>query len=346
MKRVLKLVGGLLAVLCLVAIGLIALLVATATRPGRPVGVQQVLAADAGHAPVPVTVFYPTETKPSLVWSGLSFTWLAPDAAVAGGRHPLVVISHGTGGAPTGHLDTALALAEAGYVVAAPTHAGDNFRDQSAVGTGDWIVDRAREVARVNDFLLNDWEDRGRLDPRRVGLFGYSAGGTTALVTVGATPDFARVEPHCRTRPEFVCQLMKPGLRVPAAGEWTHDPRVRAAVVVAPGFGFTFEPDGLSAVRAPVQLWEGDADASLPLATNAGAVRRLLPDAPEFHLVENADHFSFLAPCGVTAPLLPKMLCADPRGFDRAAFHEQFNASVVGFFDRSLAAPVEQAAQP
>jgi predicted dienelactone hydrolase len=339
MKRVLKIAGALLGVVVLAGAGMVAFLVATAARPARPVGVQQVLAADPEHAPVAVTIFYPTTQKPRLVWSGLSFAWLAPKGAVAGQELPLVVVSHGTTGASTSHLDTALALAEAGYVVAAPMHVGDNFQDPSAVGTDRWIVDRAREVARVNDFMLGAWADHGRIDPRRVGVFGHSAGGTTALIAVGGTPDLARVGPHCAAHPEIVCKLMKPKGRTPAAQEWTHDGRIRAAVVVAPGFGFAFAPDGLAGVRAPVQLWAGEADTNVPLATNAGLVRSLLPRAPEFHLVPGAGHAAFLAPCGAAALLLPKMVCADPKGFDRTAFHRQFNKSVVAFFDRSLSAP-------
>ena len=44
---------------------------------------------------------------------------------------PFVVISHGTGSSFLGHYDTAIALAGAGYVVAAVTHTGDNYTDQS-----------------------------------------------------------------------------------------------------------------------------------------------------------------------------------------------------------------------
>ena len=43
---------------------------------------------------------------------------------VGGAGLPLVVMSHGNGGVFDGHLDTASALAEAGFVVAAPTHTG------------------------------------------------------------------------------------------------------------------------------------------------------------------------------------------------------------------------------
>ena len=341
MKLLFKWVGGLVFVLVLSVCALIAFLAQSATQPEHPVGIQQVLAADKGHPPIAVTIFYPTIQTPRLVWLGMSFAHLAPNAAITSGLHPLVVISHGTGAASTSHLDTAIALAEAGYVVAAPLHNGDNFQDASEVGTSDWFIDRARQIVRVNDFMLDHWQNRDQLDPKRIGLFGFSAGATTALIVIGGTPDLGRINALCKNHPEFACQLQKSGvaLRIPAATEWTHDTRVKAAVVAAPGYGFTFEPSGLSAVHALVQLWEGSADDRLPLATNAEAVRRLLPEPPEFHLVANAGHLSFLMPCNAVSRLLLRMLCTDPPGFDRGAFHKQFNASVVAFFNESMREP-------
>jgi len=35
------------------------------------------------------------------------------------------------------------------------------------------------------------------------------------------------------------------------------------------------------------------------------------------------------------AEVIPE-ICADPLGFDRAAFHEQFNADVLAFFRANL----------
>lgn len=322
--------------LAVIAVG--ALVVSTAVNPTRPLGVQQILAPDPGHPPIRVTILYPTTAKPRWMWLGVAAMKFGPDGAIDGRKLPLVVMSHGTGGSPLSHIDTALALAQAGYVVAIPLHNGDNFQDDTNVGTSEWFVSRAREIARVDDYLLGEWKGRSQIDSDKVGFFGFSAGATTGLVTVGGTPNFALVGPHCATKPEFACTLLKAGtrLRAPAATEWAHDNRVKAAIIVAPGFGFTFEPDGLSDVKVPVQLWEGDADESLPLATNAGAVRRLLPSSPEFHLVHDAGHFSFMAPCGPMSLLLPKMLCADLPGFDRVAFHKDFNQAAVGFFDKSL----------
>jgi predicted dienelactone hydrolase len=339
MKRLLLILGALAALLLLAVLVVGGLVLSNALRPARPVAMEQVVAADPGAArgKVGALVFYPTTAKPRLTLLGMTAVELAPGGPVAPGRHPMVVISHGSPASPVSHLDTALALAEAGYVVVALQHNGDNVQDQSSVGTPGWIAGRAREVARVNDHMLARWPRRAGIDPARIGLFGFSAGGTTGLVVLGGTPDLAKVGPHCAARPEFVCRLMKPGAPQGPAPTWTHDPRVRAAVIAAPGLGFTFPPDGLKDVRAPVQLWAGQADDTVPVATNAAVVRGLLPAATtESKLVSDAAHAGFLTPCGPAAALMPPALCKDPKGFDRKAFHRLFNAEVVGFFDRTL----------
>ncbi|MDQ6620689.1 MAG: hypothetical protein M3Z31_13515 [Pseudomonadota bacterium] len=72
---------------------------------------------------------------------------VARDAPIAGRDLPLVVISHGNGGGLQSHADLAFALAGAGYVVAAPMHAGDNFADQTAGGAATLYSGRTRQFA-------------------------------------------------------------------------------------------------------------------------------------------------------------------------------------------------------
>ena len=256
-------------------------------------------------------------------------------AGAAGKGVPLVVMSHGTGAGPLAHVDTAEALARAGFVVAAPLHRGDNFQDDDNVGRPEWMASRSRDVGSAIDYMLGDWEGRAQLDARRVGIFGLSAGATTALIAAGGVPDLRRIGPHCATQREFVCNIMVRQAESPseAPSHWTHDRRIAAAVLAAPGLGFTFEPSGLDAVKIPVQLWVGSADRIVPYASNAGIVRRLLRGPVEFHEVDNAVHLSFLAPCG---PESPPQLCEDNEGFDRAAFHRDFNQAIVDFFGRNL----------
>ena len=111
------------------------------------------------------------------------------------------------------------------------------------------------------------------------------------------------------------------------------DTRIKALIVAAPALGFTFA-EGLKDLRLPVQLWRADADEILPAPDYADAVRQALPQPPEFHAVPNARHFDFLAPC-VDVNLAPH-ICKSRAGFDRAAFHDAFNAEVVRFFSQSL----------
>lgn len=336
MRTVLKVIGGLALVLVALLLGLAVYLYTSAIRPSSPVGFEQVTAADPGHPSIPVTIWYPTSSKPGFVMVGLRGERVASEGAIAGKNLPLVIISHGTAGGPMSHADTAIALAEKGFVVAAPTHPGDNFQDSSDVGKPDWLPNRARQVERVIDMMTGSWNGRTHLDARRIGIFGFSAGATTALMTLGAVPDLTRIASQCTRHPEFVCKLTNPAAfahvkpLAPVA-----DPRILAAVIAAPGLGFTFEPNGLSNVHAPVQLWSGSADQTVPYQTNAGTIARLLPVPPETHVVSKAVHYSFLIPCGLIGP---PALCSDPKGFDRAAFHKSFNNAVTRFFEDKLSA--------
>ncbi len=272
--------------------------------------VEQVNVEDLGHSPIPVAIWTPA----------------------TGNGFPLVIISHGTGGGMASHVDTAQALAEAGFVVVAPTHPGDNFQDDAIVGRSDWFVDRSRHVSKVIDYMFGEWVGRDRLGRASIGIFGFSAGGTTALISIGGVPDLSLVMPHCERQAEFVCGILVPSGDEPSP-VWSHDPRIAAAVVAAPGLGFAFDPLGLADVHVPVQLWAGTEDETVPYATNAGIIRGLLPQAPDFHSVEGADHLSFLAPC--TPETLPP-LCQDPLGFDRSRFHQDFNQALIEYFSMHL----------
>lgn len=346
MKVAAKILGWVL----LLALGLFAVLAvslfSSAIRPSRAVGMEVVAAPDPGHAAINVVVFYPTNERPRLAFMGLWLVEVAQGAPIIPGRHPLIVITHGTGAAPTSHIDTVMALVEQGYIVAALTHNGDNFQDQSLVGRPAWMTDRARHVVRVNDFLLTAWRGRDFIDAEKVGLFGFSAGATTALINLGATPDFSLVNEACESRPEFVCQLMQPSvvLQSPNVAEY-HDARIAAAVLAAPGLGMAFTEASFEHATVPVQVWAGEADVNTPLASNAAAIAAFLPNSPSVNTVPGAGHFSFLAPCTAIGSVLAPMLCSDSNGFDRAAFHREFNADVIAFFDDNLGAPVEPAEQ-
>ena len=123
--------------------------------------------------------------------------------------------------------------------------------------------------------------------------------------------------------------------QVPAS-TWFDDRRIKAAVVAAPALGYTFGYSGLEHVQIPIQLWRAQADHILPHPYYAEAVHIALSRPPEYHVVPNADHFDFLAPCSEQLEKSAPVICSERAGFDRVAFHSQFNTDVVNFFRRTL----------
>ncbi len=260
--------------------------------------------------------------------------WLPEDLGTAEPR-PLIVISHGNGGGYSGHHDTAEALAKAGFVVAALTHPGDNWRDDSRQTQ---LSERPRHVSVLIDYMTQQWSGPVTIDGARVGAFGFSAGGFTVTALVGGVADLRLLERHCEDQPQvFACRLLAQNPIDPTTWRTDgHDPRIRAAVIAAPGFGLAFTDESLAAVTLPIQLWQAAADEILPAPFNVEPVRDRLGREPEYHLVAGAGHFDFLPPCSAEIAAAIPVLCRSQPGFDRAVFHEQFNRDVVRFFQEEL----------
>src|SRR5580693_10524696 len=209
-----------------------------AATPALSAGFEQIMVPDPDGAPLEVGIWYPSAAPAAPQPLGLFRQTVATGGAVAGRGLPLIVMSHGTGGSFEGHYDTALALAEAGFVVAAVTHTGDNYRDHSGF---THVENRPRHIKALVDFMLASWPHHDLIDPARIGMFGFSAGGFTALVTIGGTPDMSTIAPYCAAHPnEWSCRMIKERhisvsanttSQSTAAPDWVHDPRIAAAVI-------------------------------------------------------------------------------------------------------------------
>jgi predicted dienelactone hydrolase len=300
-------------------------------------GFERVTVPDPGDAPLAVGIWYPSDAPAAPQPIGLLQQTVAASGAVAGRGLPLIVMSHGSGGSFEGHHDTATALAESGFVVAAVTHTGDNYLDQSRFSR---LEGRPRHIKTLIDYMLTLWPRHDVLDGRRIGMFGFSAGGFTTLVAIGGSPDMTRVGPYCAAHPdEWSCRMLKERsaeITALGAGGWVHDSRIVVAVIASPAVGYAFPAEGLAGITAPIQLWRGDSDEILPHPSYAQAVYDRLPVKPEYHVIPNAGHFAFLAPCTPALAAVAAEICHDPSGFDRAAFHREFNAAVVAFFKAKL----------
>jgi predicted dienelactone hydrolase len=302
-------------------------------------GFQSISIPSPNGAPMQVDIWYPSPAPVATRNMGVITQDVAIGAAVEGSRLPLIVFSHGTGGFGLSHYDTALALANAGFVVAALTHPGDNYADRSRSVD---IMARPKHVSGAIDYMLGTWQGRDSLAPGRIGILGHSAGAFTALVNIGGIPDLTLISTHCKAHPsDFACTLLSQNKdqlpqisTVPTKA--LHDVRIGAAVIAAPALGFTFGATGLHGVDVPVQLWRAEDDVLLPHPWYAEAVRTSLPKQPDYHSVAKAGHFDFLAPCSAKLSSLAPQICTNGNGFDRELFHRRFNSDVVSFFTKAL----------
>ena len=255
------------------------LVLSTQSAAAGTVGFQRAEVPDSDNKPREVGIWYPSDAAASPQSLGPYRQTVAIDGMLTGRQLPLVVILHGVQGSFANHYHTALALADTGFVVAAITQ-GDDIR----------LIERPRHVGLVLDYMLANWPHHDRLDPARIGLFGFSVGGFTTLVTIGGVPDLGRIPSYCSQYPDRVCGMLKErnvDTSVPASA-WVHDARIKAAVVAAPTLGFTFEPRTLAAIKVPIQLWRAGTDEITPHPRAAEAIYNALPTRPDYVVIPNA----------------------------------------------------------
>lgn len=266
----------------------------------------------------PLFLMYPSDIPSKKVSLGPFSINSTPEAPIASGQFPLVVISHGTGGTHLGYLTIAQFLAEHGYIVAMPEHYGNNRNNNDLQGTLENLEVRPRHVSLAIDVLSSDSMLQNHLN-NEVAIIGHSMGGYTALAVAGG-------EPWSENREKVNV--------VP-------DQRVKALVLLAPATQW-YTPDGsLANVTSPILMLTAEHDQPLPLGwhkrTSDLVLNQILnKEHITFCVVENSGHFSFLSPFPheMTSPnFVPS---TDPEGFDREQFHKTLNAEILNFLNNAL----------
>jgi predicted dienelactone hydrolase len=314
----------------------------------------------------PVTVFYPTAASPQAVKRGPFSLTLAPEAAPARGNGRLVVLSHGSGGAPWGHADLASALVNAGFVVAMPEHRADNYKDPSKPGPESWSQ-RPAEVSRAIDAVGADARLAPLLDLSRVGMYGMSAGGHTALELAGGQWSPAGFASHCQAHiaEDFSTCV---GLITQLTGSWLDnvrkwvalkvighrfedatprhhtDPRIVAIVAGVP-LAADFDLQTLAAPQVPLGLVTAQQDRWLVPRFHSDRVREVCKRCELIVDLPNAGHGALLSPLPPGFTGLAAQLLNDPPGFDRSVLPE-VDRKIVAFMVKHLLSTAGQSAVP
>lgn len=229
---------------------------------------------------------------------------------------PVVVLSHGTGGAGEDLDWLARPLNDMGFLVASVDHHGNSYNDEYLVEGFSFAWERARDVSFLIDYLVAEHN----VDVDRIGAAGFSFGGYTVAALLGGRVDAAIMDamfrglipaPEVPEFPDLVKTLRSKysdaelsSLAESGARSVT-DARIRAGILLAPAIGRLLLPLSLQQVSALVLVRWGDADDNTPPEDNAHLYRDLIPQANGESLGSDVGHYVFLGdredPTGVRA---------------------------------------------
>lgn len=330
------------------------LITAQAKADGSPAMGMTVLDNVTGSGPV--TVFYPTRSAPTEVKRGPFTLLLARDGQPALGNRRLMVFSHGSGGAPWPMADLARSFVAAGYIVAMPEHEGDNWRDMRLQGPASW-KQRPLEVSHAIDTLQHDSRFAPLIDFDRVGVYGTSAGGLTALVLGGGKWSPANFKRYCLANmaDDFAACV---GMIVQLNGNWAdnikltlaswvhrlwfgdetlyghQDPRIKAVLATVP-MAVPFDLATLAKPAVPTGLVVAGQDLWLAPQAHVRAVQAACTTCTLVLDLPQAGHGSLFSPwpAELAESLTPMLV--DPPGFARADLPMLYK-KMVAFFNAQL----------
>ncbi|MGD1883328.1 MAG: alpha/beta hydrolase family protein [Paracoccaceae bacterium] len=306
------------------------------------------LTADHRARPVAASIWYPAAnpTYRAPVGDGPifdpTFAFIGP--AIAEGEHPLVLLSHGSGGNADSLGWLTSGLVANGAIVLAVNHPGSTSGDSSPRRSVD-LKARANDLTAALDMILADPAFAPFIDPHRIGVVGFSLGGATALGLAGVRFDGATQDTNCSTGPDAAdCVFFRLGgvrfADYPGFEADARDPRISRAVIVDPGFGGAADPETLHGALAEITLINlGDADrlGAADVGPNGNDLANRLPDASYVEIAPG-NHFTFLGTCKPDAAVLLEEeqddpICTDPDGTDRAAAHVQLIDAIASGLD-------------
>lgn len=268
-------------------------------------------------------------------------------------QHPVVLLSHGFGGTARQMTWLGTALARAGYVAVAVDHPGTNGIDGITTQGAYAPWERVGDLVAALDLVLGDPAITPHIDSNRVGVAGFSMGGFTAALIVGARTDFSNFNAFCRSpKRDAICEKqaefpldytqMRQALAGPAMAEIRdreeadlRDRRVKAAFLIDPALGPAIGVASLGQVQVPVTVIYGTADAIAPPGSNALRIGSSIPGATLVPLT-NVGHYDFLSECSDAARQGGLVYCSDGAGTTRRETHERTSAAAIEFFDAAL----------
>lgn len=230
-------------------------------------------------------------------------------AAPRAGAHPLVVLSHGSGGRMTQMAWLATALAEQGYIVAGVNHHGTTSRDSDPHRTVQ-IWERPADLRAVIDAFETGTVGTLTADTSAVIAAGFSLGGHTALALAGAEVRKAAFIDYCAQYAGTLdCGWLSAGgvdfndidaARYDASFK---DPRITGVIALDPALPQAMTPDSLAAINMPALMINlGDAGA-IPAGVDAAQITQQIGGST-YAALAGSWHMSALGECSTLGRLI------------------------------------------
>jgi predicted dienelactone hydrolase len=266
----------------------------------------------------------------------------------AGGQYPTVIISHGAGGNAGQFGWIAAALAQAGFVVILPNHPGTTSGNASAQAAVR-VWERPKDVSAVLDEISANAQDYPYVDPDRIGVLGFSAGGYTAMALTGARVDPNALQSFCDDGDHGMsdCAFLAHfnvdlhALDLSPAAQNLADPRVKSAVIVDPGIVETLTAQSLEQIKTSMLVLNLGSESEVPAGVYAKPAAALIPNA-KYEAIPDATHFSFLAQCKPRGAAILEAegeldrLCDDAGGRSRADIHAELTQKIIRYLETHL----------
>lgn len=264
---------------------------------------------DSRDRPITTEIWYPTSDSLREIdkrHSPFILEYTVRDATITQGRHPLIMVSHGSGGGRLSLEWIAQSLVKDGYIVAAVDHWGNTYDNPVAIEfVKPW--ERPLDISFAITQLFENTQFSNVIDPKNIGALGYSFGGYTVIALAGGVVNYPKLIEYFTTigkkeaaTPQFP-ELWKLLLEESFVDQTQKvpilkDDRIKAFIAICPGTGpgFDNQEQFASVNGRNVFIIGTEGDSIAPVEGYARNYYRLIPGSQYYEFPGKVGHYVML----------------------------------------------------